>query len=345
MFRRRFSFLLHLACLVALAACAASEPLQPFEGQGQVWPEPPERARISFVGEFTSASDLGIKPGFWGRIVSFAAGARNEQLVRPMAVAATADSRTVYVADPDARCVHRFDLDRSRYNCLAPSRSESLGSPVGLALTDAGRLYVADSLLQGIYVLEPGEKWLQRLELGASLEQPTGIAWDEDTGTLYVADTAAQVVKIFAADGSFVNEFGGRGGQPGQFNFPTYLWLDGGGELVVTDSLNFRVQRFDSGAGYISAFGENGDRPGDFARPKGVAVDRSGHVYVVDGLFHAVQIFDRAGTLLLVIGEQGQERGKFWLPNGIFVTDDDTIFVTDAYNRRVQVFRYLEAES
>ena len=39
-------------------------------------------------------------------------------MIRPMAVAATGDNDMVYVADPDAQCVHRYDLARARYECL-----------------------------------------------------------------------------------------------------------------------------------------------------------------------------------------------------------------------------------
>ena len=337
--------LLGSAVLAGVGGCAASAPLSPFDEQSAVWPEPPASQRIAFVREFSSASDLGIKPGFWGRLVSFTAGARNDRLVRPMAVAATSGNGVVYVADPAARCVHRYDLDRSRYDCLALSKDETLGSPVGLAVTAGGRLYVADSLLRGIFTIEPGGKWLQRLDLDVELAQPTGLSWDEQAGILYVADTGEHVIRAFGPDGKQARKFGGRGDQPGQFNFPTYLWPDAGGELVVTDSLNFRVQRISSNGDFLGAFGKNGDQIGDFARPKGVAVDRGGHIYVVDALLHAIQIFDRDGTLLLAVGEQGQEQGQFWLPNGIFINDDDTIFVTDAYNRRVQVFRYVGTES
>ena len=345
MLKRAIKSLAILATGWVVTACVSTSTLEPFASTTRAWPEPPNPERIVLVGAFTEPADLGIHPGLWARLVSVVAGASNDRMVRPMDVAATAGGGIIYVADPDARCVHRFDLERGRYDCLMLSRDEFLASPVGLALAPSGRLYVADSLLKGIYTIGAGERFLERLDNGDELRQPTGLAWDEGDKVLYVADTGSQSIKAFAPDGEFLREFGTRGGGSGEVNFPTYLWVDTNDELVLTDSLNFRIQRFGPDEEFVQAFGRNGDKPGDFARPKGIAVDTFGHVYVVDALFHGVQIFDPTGRLLLVLGEQGQGPGQFWLPNGIHVTRDNMIFVADSYNRRVQVFRYVGAES
>lgn len=344
-YRRHHIILWFLALPGLIVACATTPDQSPFSTQGRVWPDPPDAPRIAFVKSFTQPEDIGIRPGFWGRMVSVVAGSRNTAMVRPMDVVATAGGGTIYVADPDARCVHRFDVERSRYDCLRLSRDESLGSPVGLALTPAGRLYVADSLLRSIYAIDAGEKYLERIDTGDNLQQPTGVAWDEEEGVLFVTDTGTQSIKAFTPKGELVLDFGERGTEGGQLNFPTYLSLPGNSELLVTDSLNFRVQRFSTEGEFLDSFGKNGDRVGDFARPKGVAVDALGHIYVVDALFHGVQIFNREGMLLLAFGEQGQGEGQFWLPNGIHVTRDNMIFVADSYNQRVQVLRYIGAET
>jgi sugar lactone lactonase YvrE len=330
--------------LAGIVGCASSPDVVPFTEQGRTWPDLPEDARIAFVGEFAEPEDLGIRPGVWERIVRFTAGDRRDAVVRPMDVAATEGGGIIYVADPDARCVHRYDLARGRYDCLGLSRDAALPSPVGLALTPSGRLYVADSLMGGLFTIGPGDRYLQPFAGDATLERPTGLAWHEAAGLLLVSDTGSQSLKAYRSDGSFAFEFASRGIGPGEVNFPTYLWADAS-ELLVTDSLNFRVQRFDAEGAFRASFGKNGDRAGDFARPKGVAVDSDGHVYVVDALFNGIQVFDREGRLLLAFGERGQEAGQFWLPNGLFITVDDLIFVADSYNRRVQVFRYLGSAS
>lgn len=319
--------------------------IDPFEAEGRSWPEPPEIARIVYVGEFSQSSDLGMKESAWSRIISFAVGARDSAMMRPMAVAVTIDRKIVFVADPDAHCVHRFDIGRGRYDCLNSGKDNPPVAPVGLAVTDGGILFVSDSQQGRLFQVAPGGNQLVSFEVSQALKQPTGLHWDAKSEHLYVTDTGKQSVMIFSLQGELTKTISERGNLPGQFNFPTYLWVDEGTELVVADSLNFRVQRFDSDGNFLSTFGKNGDQASDFARPKGIAIDSFGHVYVVDALHHAVQVFDRYGVLLLSIGNQGRGEGQFWLPNGIFITSDNTIFVADSYNKRIQVFRYVGPES
>jgi sugar lactone lactonase YvrE len=330
-----------LASILLFSGCVATPVPDPFMQTQRIWPDDPSLARIALVGEFTSAADLGIRGSFWTRVVSMTAGGAEGRLVRPMAVAVSRDGGKLYVADPDAGCVHRFDIGRNRYRCLAPRRSEGIAAPIGLAIADDGQVFVADSLRGLLWQVPPDGKYLEPFYVSESLDQPTGIFWDEAAQCLYVTDTTGQTVLLFDSFGNLKRKIGERGNGPGQFNFPTYVWLDPNRHLLVTDSLNFRLQRFSADGTHIKTFGVGGDRPGDFARPNVRATDSAGHIYVVDALLHVVQIFDEDGQLLLAVGEHGQGRGQFWLPNGIFIGGDNTIYVADAYNRRVQVFRYI----
>ena len=337
-----------LSAIVAVSAviigCAATEVVDPFQAGNIVWPDPPEPARIAYVGEFSDSRDLGIRESFWSRVVTLSAGAKTTSLVRPMAVAVTSDTKVIFVADPDAHCVHRYDLRRGRYRCLQLGDGEQLISPIGLALTDDEILYVSDSQYGRLYIIDERGKSLKLFNTETELIQPTGIAWDALSQLLHVADTGSQSIKTLDSAGALISETGKRGGQPGEVNYPTYLWLDREQELLVADTLNFRIQRFGRGGDYIQSFGKHGDSAGSFARPKGVAADRFGHIYVVDSLLEGMQIYSRTGELLLSIGARGHGPGEFWLPTGIFVTRDNTIFVADSYNKRVQVFRYVGPE-
>lgn len=331
--------LLLSSLLLLVVGCAGVETVQPFSVSGKAWPPAPEPARIRFVMEFAASEDLGIKPSFWGRFVDIATGSESGGMVRPMAVATSPNGKVIFVADPDAQCVHRFDLQRSRYDCLIEESKVPLSSPVGLAVAADGRLFVADSARDLVLVAAPNAKALQPIVLTPPPDRPTGLAFNS-AGELFVASTGSHSIRRYDADGALIREYGGRGSEPGQMNFPTYLWLTTSNELLVTDTMNFRIQRFDTDDGLLGVFGKAGDGTGNLARPKGVAVDRHGHIYVVDGGHHAMQIFDRDGQLLLAVGEQGQGEGEFWLPSGVFATTEDLIFVADAYNSRVQVFRY-----
>jgi DNA-binding beta-propeller fold protein YncE len=339
------AFMLRIVCIVLLLAAGISLPAFGEQQERLVWPFGPAQPRVEFVKTFSRPADLGISKGFFERLKDFIFGEVDARIVKPMAV--TTSGGILFVADPGAGGVHRFDSASGDYTLIGAGEDSRLPSPVGLARGAAGEIYVADSKLAQVFVIRPGAKVAEALRLDAKLMQPTGISFDSASGRLYVADTAAHCVKIFERDGSLAGSIGRRGTGDGEFNYPTYLWRTPQGRLYVTDSMNFRVQSFDESGQFVGKVGRLGDGSGDAARPKGVATDRYGHVYVVDALFHAFQIFDETGRLLLPVGERGQGRGEFWLPTGIFIDQDsgngigDTIYIADSYNQRIQVLRYI----
>lgn len=327
---------------VALGGCG-SQPLPAQEGPLPVWPPAPAEPRIAFVEAFTKPEDIGIERGLLQRLAEAVFGGSESRLVRPMAVVAVGE--VLYVADAGVKGVHRFNRAERRYDLLRGERDLPLPSPVGLARGAKGEVYVTDSALGQVLVMQPGAKSATRLSLDANLKQPTGIAVDPTTGRLFVVDTGMHRIAVFNPDGTLESTIGRRGAGDGEFNYPTLAWRDKGGRLYVTDSLNFRTQIFDERGQFMGKFGRIGDGTGDSARQKGIATDRHGHVYVVDALFHAMQIFDPSGRFLLSVGEQGSGRGEFWLPAGIFIGEGDMIYVADSYNRRIQVFRYVGGPS
>jgi len=272
--------LLLTACATTAHETIASAPVQ-------VWPEAPAEARITYVQAFARPEDLGIHKGFFQRLAEVFVGSSDARTIRPMAVVTTADD-VLFVADPGARGVHRFDRARGRYRLIRCDDDAPLLSPVGLAVGRAGEVYVADSALAGIWVIARDADFATPLGLKDTLKQPTAVAFDPVNNRLLVVDTGAHQVKQFAPDGALLSSFGQRGNGDGEFNFPTAIWRDAGGLLYVTDSLNFRIQIFDAQGKFVARFGRHGDATGDLSRPKGVATDHFGHVYVVDSLFHAL---------------------------------------------------------
>lgn len=328
------------ALALALTSAGCVQVTAPQEqGARPVWPPPPAEPRIEYVKAFSQPEHLGITKGLFRRIAEVLFGGGDDRLVRPMAVVAVGP--VVYVADPGAKGVHRFDPAAQRHDLLRAEGDQPLASPVGLARGGNGEVYVTDSASARVLVIRPGAKFATPLPLGAPLKQPTGVAVDPASGRLFVVDTSVHRVLVFRPDGALELTIGRRGEGNGEFNYPTLAWRDGKGRLYVTDSLNFRTQIFDERGAFVTMFGRLGDGTGDAARQKGVATDQRGHVYVVDSLFHAFQIYDPSGRFLLSVGGRGINRGEFWLPAGIFIGEDDTIYIADSYNRRVQVFRYV----
>ncbi len=323
-----------------LGACAPVSPGVP-EAQAVpvFWPAPPDVARVQYLHSFSRADDLGLAKGLFSRLRDFITGAAEDRLLRPMAV--LEEKGVIYVADPGAKSVHRFDTGKGDYDLIQAADEQPLPSVVGLALGGNGDVYVADSKLGKVLVIRAGSRQATPLRLAGGVVQPTGLAYDAKADELYVVDTANHVIRVFAGDGSLRRSIGQRGTGDGEFNYPTLLWRSPAGVLYVTDSLNFRVQMLAADGRSLGKFGRMGDGTGDTARHKGVATDSFGHVYVIDALFHAIQIFDQQGRFLLSLGGQGHGPGEFWLPAGMFIGSDDRIYVADSYNRRVQVLRYV----
>ncbi|HER08888.1 MAG TPA: 6-bladed beta-propeller, partial [Bacteroides sp.] len=217
-------------------------------------------------------------------------------------------------------------------------------SLVGVCRIDKQYLLITDSYLNQVFILEEGNRFNpKRFPLAEALNQPTGIAFCHPTRELWIVETASHRISVFDLEGNLVRTIGRRGTGPGEFNFPTHLWIDDAGTAYVVDAMNFRIQLLDSAGGYMSHFGKQGRVSGCMARPKGIATDSHGHIYLADALFNNVQVFNSEGALLTYFGGPGSGPGEFRMPSGIFIDEDDHIYVTDSFNNRVQEFR-LEKE-
>ena len=302
------------------------------------WPQPPAQARIRLVRIVARPQDLGIQPSFWQRVGRFITGKGEERFVRPTGVAV--DGPMTYVADPGGQALWILDARAGRVRTIHEADGQHLVSPVAVAVGRKDHVYLADSSVGRVFVLD-GNGRSRGTITSPDLRSPAGLAYDGDRDRLYVADSAAHGVWVFAGDGKPLGKIGRRGIGEGEFNFPTHVAVDRHGALYVTDALNFRLQMFNSDGSFAGLFGEHGDCSGQFAMPKGVAIDSAGHIYVTEALFDAVQIFDREGRYLLAFGERGVRPGQFWLPGGLFIDSRDRIYVADAYNRRIQIFEYL----
>ncbi len=333
-----------LAC--ALVACS-STPGVVFE-RDKVdlrWPADPDTPRIAYVGRLVSDRDL--KPARSGleSLGDFLFGREEAQgMISPMAVCTDSGDR-VFVADPGVQGVHAFNLRTREYAVWRTPEGETpLMQPVGLALTSAGRLLVADSAAGLLFVFD--SKGVLLGTLGENLlDRPVGVAVDPIDGRVFVTDAGAHQLVVLSPDGEEVARIGSRGSEPSEFNFPTNVALDRVGRCYVADTLNFRVQVFGEGLEHVATIGSKGDMPGYFAQPKGVGIDPDGHLYVVDAHFEAVQVFNDEGRLLMTFGSEGSGLGEFWLPAGLFIDAKGWVWIADSYNRRVQVFEYLPEET
>jgi DNA-binding beta-propeller fold protein YncE len=344
---------LGVVLVLMLAGCAQAPKAFHYRGDARqtvnkVWPESPEKPRYRYIGQLTGEENfrdtVEAKPNVGVRFFYWLVGLVRHSpdpviLQRPQSGAVGADGR-VYVSDVSRQAVYVFDTAAKEllvWEYAAPGVRFEL--PIGVAVNRAGELWVADSKLGYVVRLDATGQPLSVIGKDR-LRHPTGVAWDEVGGRLYIADRADSAIKVFSASGEFLSEFGGPGEKEGQLNGPTYLSFRDN-TLYVTDSLNSRIQLFSAAGEFLRAFGHRGMYLGDFSRPKGVAADRDGNIYVVESLYDYLLVFNHKGELLLPLGGTGQDIGQFYLPAGAWVDNNDWIYVADMFNGRVVIFQYL----
>ena len=333
------------ALLFMLVGCAQQPQVFAPPAVDLVWPPAPETPRIRFLYELSEPDDVNIRSGWLRRLVGAIRGRQETRVSKPYGLTSDAEGR-LYVVDNSYQAVHVFDSQNNNYHRFPEKRPEDFINPVCVALGDAGRIFVSDSVAGKVHVFAGlGRQYLGSIGAGL-LQRPTGLAINRQTDDLLVLDTVASTLVVYDEGNlNLKRVVGNPGDLPGDellFHAPTNIAVAADGQVYVSDSLNFRVQILNSELELIGGFGAAGDGPGSFSRPKGLATDSDGHVYVIDALFDNVQIFDEWGSLLLVFGGPGNTPGKFWLPNAIHIDSNDRIYVSDAYNKRVQVFQYLK---
>ena len=273
------------------------------------------------------------------RISRLVFGTRPRQVIKPFNIVAL-EPQQFWILDQGAGGI--FEVHEGRESPIPSFKKADQPYPslVGICRTREGNLLFTDSRLN--QVMESRGDQISIFGDSLVLEQPTGIACDPESGHIWIVETGAHRISGYDSDGQLIVRLGKRGSDPGCFNFPTFIWIDGDGLIYVVDSMNHRIQIFDGEGDFLGAFGKLGDATGYMARPKGVATDSRGHIYVADALFHVIQIFDRQGRFLYSFGSQGQGKGEFWMPTGLYIDEQDHIYVADSYNARIQIFKLEE---
>ena len=331
------------------------------------WPLPPAVPRIQMLSELTGEAppppELPPPPPKRLNWKDHLAGIKNppeerrvvretKRLMSPYGVVADSSGR-IYAADAAARAILIFDRDGSvawYREGGAVRKREGLQfrfqNIIGLAIDDRDRLFVTDSELRQVTVINRAGE-LEAVFGSQHLVRPAGAAIDNGYRLLYVADTGQDRVAVFDADSfAFIHYIGdkrhaGSVHDAGLLNKPSNVAVGPYGRVYVTDTFNSRIQVFDVGGGFVGTLGSMGFGPGRLLRPKGIAIDCDGHIWVADAGQYRVQVFDGRGHLLAYFGQRGGLPAQFMLPAGLFIDQRNRVIVSDQGTGRVQVFRYI----
>ncbi len=127
--------------------------------------------------------------------------------------------------------------------------------PRGVAVDDAGNVYVADRNNDRIQKFDSSGSYLTQWGGPGSgdgqFDLPSGVAVDF-AGNVYVADFNNNRVQKFDSSGTHITQWGTNGSGDGQFSAPLGVAVDAAGNVYVADSGNDRIQKFDSSGVYLT---------------------------------------------------------------------------------------------
>ena len=142
--------------------------------------------------------------------------------------------------------------------------------PHGLRVDQHDNIWVTDIELQqvlkfnhnGQLLMAVGEAGVAGLG-GKHFNEPTDVAVAPD-GSFYVSDGEGNSrVAKFSANGEFLFDWGQKGDQPGEFNTPHGIAMDGEGRIYVADRGNSRIQVFRGDGTFLYLWeSPNSDAPG-----------------------------------------------------------------------------------
>jgi len=328
---------------VILSSCAPVDPMVMTDPSVDLsWPSKPDVPRIRYMRNINGPEDIFPGKSKFQKLTEVITGDNRElvELITPSAVAVS-DENILYIADPFAGIVHRYDLEFRTVSYISKAGDEQLKSPVAIAVDHEQNLYISDSVISKVFKLGSNGILIKELSPVGGFKRPAGIAITV-SGEKYIVDVLANKLHKFSKDDFYLGEFP-KLSDKDELNTPSYVAVDVEGNVYIIDAMNFAVKLYDNKGTFVRKIGEAGDVPGTFARPKGIALDSENNIYVVDATHDNAQIFNSKGELLLYFGKSGPGPGEFYLPNGICIDRMDRIFIADTFNRRIQVFKLLKS--
>ncbi|XP_027724982.1 peptidyl-glycine alpha-amidating monooxygenase isoform X4 [Vombatus ursinus] len=253
---------------------------------------------------------------------------------------------TILVIDPNNAAVHRSTGKNLFY------------LPHGLSIDKDGNYWVTDVALHQVFKLDPSSEGSPLLILGRSMQpgndknhfcQPTDVAVDPVTGTIYVSDgyCNSRIVQ-FSKNGVFISQWGeessGNNPKPGQFQVPHSLTLvPHFGQLCVADRENGRIQCFKMETKEFvreikhPAFGRNVFA---ISYAPGLLFAINGKPYFGDK--QSLQGFVMNFSSGEIIDTFTPVRKHFDMPHDLVASEDGTVYVGDAHGNTVWKFTTTE---
>ena len=226
-------------------------------------------------------------------------------LVKRSGIAIT-DDGALYLADTGNSTIREVagsnstepGIIRSVAGRWATGQSSALAEPMGLALDQAGNLFIADHGAGVVAMLSP----TGQIKLLAHVASPASIAVTPDGKTAFVASPETGAILAIDSQTNAINSVNGFApvsnppacgvsAAPASVSLcPAGLAVDALGNLFVSDPNSGRILRVDAQNAHISAFASGLNAPG------ALAMDSRGNLYAAEQGANRILAFAQVGT-------------------------------------------------
>jgi DNA-binding beta-propeller fold protein YncE len=238
-------------------------------------------------------------------------------------------------------------------------KAASFFYPEVLTMDASGNLYLTQAASGAIRTITPGGLVqslatafippvnLNRGAMGINVEQIMGIALDNSTGRLWVANPGDNSVSYFNSTG-IVNVIALLDSLQSDTTNITPFQLPSGvaaanGQVYISDVNTNNIQIIKNGKQIFSVI-NNGENQNLFNQPCGLALDAFQNLYITNAGADNILKMTGSGnvTVLAGSGSKGNSDGQgssasFYGPQGITIDGFNTIYVADSYNQRIRL--------
>jgi DNA-binding beta-propeller fold protein YncE len=197
--------------------------------------------------------------------------------------------------------------------------SSGLSYPNGIAVDNAGNVYIADTFNKAIKKWTAASNSVTTL-ISSGLKGPYGVAVD-NAGNVYVADAYSSTIKKWTATNNSVTTLVASG-----LNYPYGVAVDGSGNVYIADTYNNLIKKWTVANNSVTTLVSSG-----LNFPAGVALDGSGNVYIVDEYNKAIKKWTAANNSVTALVSSGLN-----FPYGLAVDGSGNVYIADTSNLAIK---------